>query len=135
MPVFANFRSIVHKGDGLQHIAAIPDVCQTPVILAVVPIPYVNMAMNSDMSGGATGVKIEGNEVGVESSTYPKSMGDEAGVLGGLVSGKFIDECSWVTKSIDVKVEGKGVVRFLDVILHNGATPNTAFIGAGMPSP
>ena len=28
--VFANFRSILHKGDGNQHVAAPPDVCQTP---------------------------------------------------------------------------------------------------------
>ena len=28
--VFANGRSIVHKGDGLVNTCAIPDVCKTP---------------------------------------------------------------------------------------------------------
>jgi Domain of unknown function (DUF4150) len=134
MPVYANFRSIVHKADGLQHLAAIPDVCLTPTPLGPIPVPYVNMAANADMLGGSVTVKIEGGEVGVESSKYPMSKGDEAGVLGGLVSGLFMGECSWVTKSCDVKIEGQGVVRFLDVILHNGSSPNTAFIGAGTPA-
>ena len=48
--VFANGRSIVHKGDGQTNVGAIPDVCKTPSPGGPVPIPYVNTAMNSNLA-------------------------------------------------------------------------------------
>ncbi len=59
--VDANGRSILHKGHGKTHTCAPPDVCKTPSPGGPVPIPYVNIAMDSNLTDGAETVKIEGN--------------------------------------------------------------------------
>ena len=129
--VFANSRSIVHKGDGQTNIAAPPDVCKTPSPGGPIPIPYVNIAKTSDLASGSTKVEIEGNSVGLESSNLSTSSGDEAGTAGGIISSKNMGKLTWGSSSLDVQVEGKGVVRFMDVVQHNGNTFNTAFIENG----
>lgn len=130
--VFANGRSILHAGDGLQHVAAPPDVCKTPSPGGPVPIPYVNMAMDGDLAQGAKQVKIEGKPVALESSNLGTSTGDEPGTAGGgLMSSKTKGKMTWATASADVKFEGKGVTRFMDVTQHNGNSFNTAFQSMG----
>jgi hypothetical protein len=130
--VFANGRSILHAGDGLKHTAAAPDVCKTPSPGGPIPVPYVNVASNSDLAKGTTTVHIEGNSVALANSNLSTSMGDEPGTAGGgLVSSKNKGKLTWGSSSIDVKFEGKGVVRFMDVTQHNGNSFNTAFISAG----
>ncbi|MCA9695885.1 MAG: hypothetical protein KC431_00050, partial [Myxococcales bacterium] len=47
------------------------------------------------------------------------------------VSSKTKGKLTWATSSSDVKFEGKGVVRFMDVTQHNGNSFNTAFLSAG----
>lgn len=131
MGVTANSRTIVHQGDNLVNIAAPPDVCKTPTPGGPVPIPYVNIAMDSDLVKGAKKVKIEGNPVALEDSNLSMSSGDEPGVAGGLISNKFKGKMTWATSSSDVKAEGKGVVRFMDVTQHNGNSFNTAFMQLG----
>lgn len=132
MSVYANSRLILHKGDGQQHVAAPPDVCKTPSPGGPVPIPYVNMAMDSNLAKGAKKTKIEGNPVAIASSELSTSTGDEPGTAGGgLVSSKTKGKLTWASASPDVMVEGKGAVRFLDPTQHNGNTFNTAFISAG----
>lgn len=61
--VFANGLSILHKGDGLVQTCAIPDVCNTPTPAGPVPIPYVNVAMDSDLVDGTQEVKVEGQSL------------------------------------------------------------------------
>jgi hypothetical protein len=129
--VTANGRSILHKGHGMTHVCAVPDVCKTPSPGGPIPIPYVNMAMDSDLTDGADSVKVEGNPAGITSSKLSTSTGDEAGSIGGIVSSKFKGSASWTTASLDVKADGKSVVRFLDSILHNGNTYNTSFVDLG----
>lgn len=130
--VFANGRSILHAGDGLQHVAAPPDVCKTPSPGGPVPIPYVNMAADGDLADGAKQVKIEGKSVALASSNLGTSTGDEPGTAGGgLVSAKTKGKMTWATASADVKFEGKGVARFMDVTQHNGNSFNTAFQSMG----
>jgi hypothetical protein len=130
--VFANGRSILHAGDGLKHTAAAPDVCKTPSPGGPVPVPYVNVASNSDLAKGSTSVHIEGNSVALANSNLSTSMGDEPGTAGGgLVSSKTKGKLTWGSASIDVKFEGKGVVRFMDATQHNGNSFNTAFVSAG----
>lgn len=129
--VFANGRSIVHAGDGQVDIAAPPDVCKTPSPVGPVPIPYVNIAKSGDLADGTKSVTIEGNSVAVESSNLSTSTGDEPGTAGGIISSKNKGKLTWKTSSLDVKFEGKGVVRFGEVTLHNGNSFNTAFIQNG----
>jgi hypothetical protein len=48
------------------------------------------------------------------------SSGDEAGSAGGgVVSNKIKGKAEFVNYSFDVKVEGKGVARAMDLMLHN----------------
>src|SRR2546427_382239 len=130
--VDANGRSILHKGHGMTHTCAVPDVCKTPTPGGPVPIPYVNVAMDSDLTDAAETVKIEGNPVANVSAKISTSTGDEAGSAGGrIISSKFKGTVTWKMGSLDVKAEGKSVVRFLDTGFHNGNSFNTAFIAQG----
>ncbi|WP_163866059.1 DUF4150 domain-containing protein [Myxococcus eversor] len=129
--VYANGRSILHKGDGNTHTSAAPDVCKVPTPGGPVPTPFVNSAQDSMLTKGSTSVTIEGNPVALTSSELSTSTGDEPGTAGGLISSKFKGKMAWGSGSVDVKVEGKGVVRYLDVTLHNGNTYNTTFISDG----
>jgi hypothetical protein len=129
--VYANGRSILHKGDGNTHISAPPDVCKVPTPGGPVPTPFVNSAQDSMLSKGSKKTTIEGNSIALSSSEISLSSGDEPGTLGGLISSKFKGKMTWGGSSIDVKVEGKGVTRFLDPTLHNGNTFNINFVSEG----
>jgi hypothetical protein len=130
--VYANGRSVVHKGDGQVNTCAVPDVCKTPSPAGPVPIPYVNVARDGDLAKGSKSVSIEGNPVALKDSNLCTSSGDEPGTAGGgLISSKTKGKMTWASASIDVKFEGKGVVRFMEPTQHNGNTFNTAFIQQG----
>lgn len=130
--VFINGRSATHKGDGQVNTSAVPDVCKTPSPGGPVPIPYVNVAKDGDLAQGSTSVTIAGNPVALQNSHLSTSSGDEPGTAGGgLISSKTKGKLTWGSYSIDVKIEGKGVARFLDVTQHNGNTFNTSFIQQG----
>lgn len=132
--VYANGRSVIHKGDGLVNTCAVPDVCKTPSHGGPVPIPYVNVAQDGDLAQGSTSVHIEGNPVALKDSNLSTSSGDEPGTAGGgLVSSKTKGKMTWASASIDVKIEGKGVVRFMEPTQHNGNTFNTALLQQGQP--
>ncbi|WP_437648522.1 PAAR-like domain-containing protein [Sorangium sp. So ce362] len=129
--VFANGRLVLHQGDGLTHIAAPPDVCKVPTPAGPVPTPFVNTAQDAMLAKGSKQTSIAGNPVALESSELSTSTGDEPGAAGGVISSKIKGKLTWSGSSMDVKVEGKGVARFLDPALHNGNTFNTAFISNG----
>ena len=124
--VYANGRSILHKGDGLTQTSGPPDVCKTPSPGGPLPIPYPNIAMDSDLANGSKSVEIEGNPVVLASSNLSTSTGDEPGTAGGgLISSKTKGKLTFGSSSLDVTFEGKGVVRFMDVTQHNGNMFNT----------
>jgi hypothetical protein len=129
--VEADGRSILHKGHGMSHTCAVPDVCKTPSPGGPVPLPYVNVAMDSDLTDGAETVQIEGNPAATVNAKISTSSGDEAGSVGGIISSKFKGTMTWTMGSLDVKAEGAGVVRFLDTAFHNGNTFNVAFKNLG----
>lgn len=130
--VYANSRSVIHKGDGQVNTCAVPDVCKTPSPGGPVPIPYVNVARDGDLSRGSTSVQVGGNSIALKDSNLSTSSGDEPGTAGGgLVSSKTKGKMTWASASTDVKIEGKGVVRFMEPTQHNGNTFNTSFIQQG----
>src|SRR5438034_166336 len=104
---------------------------KTPSPGGPIPIPYVNIAMDSQLAEGSTKTKIEGNPIALESSNISTSSGDEPGTAGGIMSSKFKGKMTWGSSSSDVIVEGKGVVRFMDVTQHNGNSFNCVFIEQG----
>jgi hypothetical protein len=130
--VLANGRTVIHAGDGQKHVAAPPDVCKTPSPGGPVPVPYPNIASDSDLAKGTKSVKIGGKAVANAGSNLKTSTGDEAGTAGGgLMSSKTKGKMTWGSSSPDVKVEGKGVVRFMDVTQHNGNSFNSVFTSMG----
>ncbi len=117
--VGVNFMSVVHQASS--GIApSFPDVCKTPAPPAPpIPIPYPNIAMSSDTDKGTTTVKCDGKPVCVKDSNFKMSTGDEAGSVGGVVSGKIKGKAEFVNFSFDVQFDGKNVARALDLMLHN----------------
>ncbi|MBL8749295.1 MAG: DUF4150 domain-containing protein [Planctomycetes bacterium] len=121
MPVTVgvNFLSVVHKASNGTTIA-FPDVCKTPSPAGPIPIPYPNVAMSSDTASGTTKVKCDGESTCVKDSNFSTSTGDEAGSAGGgVASSKQKGKAEFVMGSMDVKFEGKNVMRAFDLMLHN----------------
>ena len=122
MPVTININnlSLCHKASGGMSMATIADVCKTPSPGGPVPIPYPNIATEQDLAKGTTTVKADGGNMCANyGSEFSKSTGDEPGTVGGVVSGTFIKEATWITYSFDVKLEGKGACRLTDKMFHN----------------
>ena len=120
MPVTVgvNTLSVVHKSSNGVTIA-FPDVCKTPTPAGPVPIPYPNIAQSSDTAKGTKKVKCDGNSTCTKDSNFKMSTGDEAGSVGGVVSGKIKGKAEFVNFSFDVKFEGKSATRAFDLMLHN----------------
>lgn len=99
-------------------MADVPDVCNTPPIPT--PVPYPNVAFSRDLANGTTTVVADGGNMCANyGSEFSKSTGDEAGSAGGVKSGTFLKEATWMTYSFDVKLEGKGACRLSDKMFHN----------------
>lgn len=129
MTVFANGLEVSAKKQGCKVIAAFPDTCftppQTPATPPGVPIPYPNFATDGDLASGTGTVKIKGGEVSQEnSSKFSKVSGDEAGSAPkkGLITSKNRGAAYALKWSMDVKAEGKGLVRFSDMATTNHAS-------------
>ena len=128
--VFTNNRSNIHKGSGDKAFAAAPDVCKTPVGSAVVPIPYPNISQSSTLKKGTKSVKVNGQPAALKTSTFASSSGDQAGSIGGIMSGVTGKETEFSSFSFDVKFEGKNVVRHLDMTTHNKKNTVGAVVGS-----
>jgi hypothetical protein len=117
--VFVNGRGVVHKTSGGMS-TVFPDVCKTPAPPAPpIPIPYPNIGQASDTSQGPTTVTTDGSMPMVKDAKYMMSSGDEAGSIGGVVSGVIKGECEFMMYSFDVKFDGKNVCRLGDPLFHN----------------
>jgi len=128
--VFTNNRSNIHKGSGDKAFAAAPDVCKTPIGSAVVPIPYPNISQSSTLKKGTKSVKINGQPAALKTSAFASSNGDQAGSMGGVMSGVTGKETEFSSFSFDVKFEGKNVVRHLDMTTHNKKNTMGAVVGS-----
>lgn len=127
--------SLVHKGSN--HICrnTPPDVCKTPSPGGPVPIPYpVIISMSSDLDKGTTTVKVDGgNMAAIKGSELSRCSGDEAGTAGGVVSSTNMKEATWITYSMNVKMDGQGACRLTDKLkMNHGNTVCMEGIG-GMP--
>lgn len=98
-----------------------PDVCKTPSPGGPVPIPYINIFQcNMVLPDTACGkVFIDGSPALHIKSKTCVSNGDEPGVAGGVVSGKFIGPGEFIQGSVKVKVEGKAAVSQGALTKHN----------------
>jgi hypothetical protein len=113
-----NGLTITHKGSGGQHQNSSPDVCKTPG--SGVPVPYAITAFNPDIVKGTTTVHADGGHmIAHRTSEFSRCTGDEAGSMGGVVSGTFTKQSNWITWSPDVFMEGKNVCRKTDKLFMN----------------
>jgi hypothetical protein len=120
MPVTVNVNrlSLCHKGSDGITVATAPDVCKTPP--GSIPVPYPNTAFSLDLANGSSTVFADGgNSIAHRLSIFSKSIGDEPGIEGGVTSGTYMKEASWITFSADVRVEGQNACRLTDKMWHN----------------
>ena len=117
--VFANGMGLSHKRSGGVS-SVFPDVCKTPSPAGPVPAPYPNVGRSADVDRGSKKVKVQGVSTMLRGSVYRRSTGDEAGSVGGVVSGTTQGECEFSLYSFDVKIEGRNVCRAGDLMTHNG---------------
>jgi hypothetical protein len=102
-----------------------PDVCNTPAPPAPpVPIPYPNLGQLPTAVKVSTKVKIVAMPAVIEMAEIPLSQGDEAGVSGGVVSGRNMDKIVFKKGSMKVQIEGKGCAYLTCLTSHNGANAN-----------
>ena len=92
------------KGGGMCFGA--PDVCKTPAppSPSPAPIPYPNTGMLNMATKTSTKVKFMSMEVVTLKSEIPSSSGDEAGVAGGVTSGRNLDKVTFKKGSSKVKI-------------------------------
>ncbi len=102
-----------------------PDVCLTPAPPAPpVPTPYPNKGSVSQASKTSTKVKIAGKAAVTKKSEISRSMGDEAGVNKGVVSGMNMGKITYKKASSKVKIEGDGCAHLTSMTGHNGMNAN-----------
>lgn len=139
--VYANGQEVSGKASPNKVLGAMPDVCMSPPPppAGPVPIPYPNFSASSDTTGGSKKVKMGGKEVGLKGkSSYKKCKGDEAATRNfgaGLISHNLGGPVKHKAGSFDVKVEGSGVVRFLDITTSNHTNAGDGSVGPDTAGP
>lgn len=103
-----------------------PDVCLTPAPPAPspVPVPYPNTGMVNQAKKESKKVKIVGKPALNLKSEISRSMGDEAGVNKGVMSGSNMDKVQYKKGSSKVKIEGQSIVHLTSMTSHNGTSAN-----------
>ncbi len=117
--VFANNRNFSHKGSGDKSACSAPDVCKTPIGSATPPIPYPVSSKVADIVQATNSVLIDGNPTAIASSIHTQCTGDQAGSAKGLISGTTASKTHFASYAFDVKAEGEGVVRNMDLTTMN----------------
>ncbi len=99
---------------------AFPDVLNTPIGPAMVPIPYPNIAQLSAAQKASPDVKAGGKEVITKESEIPNSSGGEPGVGKGAKFPDHLGSCTFPEFSQTVNANGNGIVRQFDQTKQNG---------------
>jgi hypothetical protein len=111
------------KGGG--NLCALPDVCLTPAPPGPdIPVPYPNTGMLNQAKETSKNVKFVGKEVITVKSKIPRSMGDEAGISKGIMSGTNMDEDGFKQGSSKVWIEGYNPAYQTSMTAHNGKNAN-----------
>lgn len=104
---------------------AMPDTCKTPVPGGPpLPVPYPNTALLMQVSGASSKVKICQFAAITKKSQIPRSLGDEPGTLGGVISNLNMDKVVFKKGSSKVKVEGQPLQHLTALTAHNGMNAN-----------
>ena len=104
---------------------AMPNTCLVPGPQgSPVLTPLPNIAQVAAATGTVSKVLIKNKETVIKGWKIPNSSGDEAGVLGGVVSGVNMGTATTKVASSKVMVAGKRVVFATALVAHNGAPAN-----------
>lgn len=113
-----NGLTLCHKDSGGVSHNTLPDVCKTPPL--AIPIPYENEAYSSDLTNGTSSVFADGgNMVANFGSIFARSVFDEPGCMGGIISGTNRAEADWISHSFDVFFEKRPACRLTDKMFMN----------------
>ncbi len=93
-----------------------PDVCLTP---AMIPVPFVNTSMCANGVGFVPHIITVTGCAHNQSTTIPVSTGDEAGSVGGVISGTNLDATTYIVCSNTVLTGGMPTARLTSVTLQN----------------
>jgi len=110
------------QGSGMN--MGIPDVCKTQVALAVVPIPYPNIAETSTAVPNVENQTIMAMPAHNLMTEIPLSNGDQAGIEGGVVSSMIMGQVKHDMGSATVFIAGAPATMMLSPTGHNGMPPN-----------
>lgn len=104
---------------------AMPDVCKTPAPpIPFVPIPYPNIAMGMTAVPNCVKILIMAMPAHNLMTMIPLSNGDNAGVLGGLVSQIFMGPSKHIIGSFGVLYCGLPATKLTSPTGQNGMMPN-----------
>lgn len=113
-----NGLTLCHKSSGGVSHNTLPDVCKTPPL--AIPIPYENEAYSSDLANGTSSVFADGgNMIANYGSIFARSVFDEPGIMGGIISGTNRAEADWISHSFDVFFEKRPACRLTDKMFMN----------------
>ena len=108
---------------------AFPDVCLTPALVPV-PVPYPNTALATTAIPNVPNIFIMGMPAQNLMTTGATSLGDMAGVVGGVVSRMIAGPSRHVMGSTKYFISSAPATRMLDPSAQNGMAPNA--IGAAL---
>lgn len=103
---------------------AFPDVCKTPTPAGPVPVPYPNIALTSDAVPNVLMQIIQGMPIHNLMTNSLFSSGNEAGVLGGVVSNVIKGPSQYLTGSTKVFASVMPITKMLSTTAQNGVPPN-----------
>ncbi|MGE0788943.1 MAG: DUF4150 domain-containing protein [Sandaracinaceae bacterium] len=104
-----------------------PDVCKVPAPTGPpIPTPFPNVGQCTDAKGStcSSKVKILNKKTFTKKTELSRSSGDEAGTLGGMVSGTNMDKVKRSASYAKVKCEGAEITTSLKATGHNGSNAN-----------
>ena len=112
--------------------ATAPDVCKVPAPPGPpVPTPMPNIVDCAQALQVSVKVKVLNMPILTKQSQWPTSMGDNAGVAGGVVSGMNMGPVTVKEASPLLAIEGSDAVRQGNLTAHNGSNANTVGLVAG----
>jgi hypothetical protein len=103
---------------------ATPDVCKTPPYSAPMPYPVIAQAAQANPGTVAKKVTVENQPAFMVNTMITMSSGDEAGSVGGVMSGMIKGPCKYMKGSSKVTVEGQPAAHHTSTVGMNGANAN-----------
>jgi hypothetical protein len=103
---------------------ATPDACKTPPYSAPMPYPVIAQAPQANPATVAKKVTAENQPALMVNTIITMSSGDEAGSVGGVMSGMIKGPCQYKKGSSKVMIEGIPAAHHTSNVAMNGTNAN-----------